>query len=349
MTTKMKMKLDPEETAVEAPELQTENQKEKKTVTISGKEFELEQRILKTESGEYDFYFLVIDSPDKWAPANEIKGHHVINIGQRKVNVQVSGVTLRDWSDVELKHPMPRTPDADQLKDESVENEHQRKCALVLAKRRCVFFELSTGKSIPGNTLDDKAVWLMQRNPRDIEDMFSAIQNRICNLQGGRLVDTYNSLASEAEGYSVKEFESFEDWGVASESTHQFLMNRQVDDYIIEIPLKGMSSEERMQIETECKDPVPPKIPARDPVTKRFDPTKLVSNFEDPAWQRKLQIVNEKRIAMTLTRCLMFQVPGDNYQEKYHWLAERLVGDVIQLKEYIEREIVGMGAHYDFF
>ena len=333
------------------PEQKKEEEKATRTVKIGDNEFPLEERVVETKEGEFGFYFLVVDSAEKWAAAEIFHGTHYLGgvSASQKMKVPMNGVSLKDWEEVERIHSLPKSPSPEDAEDPNIQDEYNRKQSEALAARRVMLFEISTGKKIPGETTEEKVAWLLKRNPRDIESMFTDLQNRICNLAEGHLVANYTEKTLEQQASSVKELTSFEDWSVASDATHYFRMHRQTEDYIVEFPLKGMSSEDRMAIEAACKDPKPPNIPARDPVTKRFDPSRIVPNYEDPAWLGRVRAVNQKRIAMYLDKCLVFKIPGDNEKERYDWASERVVGDIVRLRDFIEREITGMGQHYDFF
>lgn len=323
-----------------------------RTVSIDGKEYDLTRRVIGTKDGDRHYDFLVIDSPSKWAAAAEFKGSHDMQLGgDRPLRVGMRGLSYDEWARIEMQSPMPSLPeDADTDKPE-VLTEHERKVEMAIAQRRVLFFELSTGKTIPGAKLEEKALWLMQRSPKTITSMFESMQNVVCNFTDGPLINSYiyDSVMEKSDSAAFHEFSNFDDWTIASESRYFFRVHRQTDDYLVEFPLRGISAEDKQKIEDQTQTPPAPKILGRDPITKRMDPSRQIPNFNDPAWKERARTVQNKRIVMFFEACLVFEIPGSNYQEKYKWLSARLVGDIVRLRKYIETEIAGLGAHYEGF
>jgi len=325
-------------------------------VTLSSdKKFPLERRTLNVEGKDVPFDFLVIDSAEKWDVARGAHGEFLMETGQRDASDQLrfalSGLSLKEWEDIESANPIPSTPRDDELTD-ATRIQYELDFEIALMRKRVVVLEASTGRKIPGKTPEEKVQFLSQRNPRMTERLFAHVQDVICNLgeRPGELLEQYEMFmldSSKASG--VIDFNSFDDWDTAVNSQYCFRMSRPGDSYILEFPIKGISQEIRHKIETETREPQPPRIPNRDPITIRFDRTNLVPNYDDPAWMQRVKAIHQHRTAMYFDAALMFKVPGGNYMEKYRWISARLIGDVIRLKKYIEKEIVGLAGDLDFF
>lgn len=322
----------------------------------SGKKFPLERRTLNVEGRDVSFDFLVIDSAEKWDIASGVSGEFLMETGQHdassQLRVMLSGLSLKEWEDIEAANPIPTAPqDAELTEDSKAKYEHDFEIALM--RKRVAVLEASTGKTIPGGTTEEKVSFLGQRNPRMTERLFAHVQDVICNLNENPidgLLEQYEMfLLDSSKTSGVIDFNSFEDWDTAVNSQYCFRMSRSGDPYILEFPIRGISQEVRHKIETDTREPQPPRIPRRDPVTKRFDRSNLVLNYEDPSWLQRVKAIHQHRTAMYFDAALMFKVPGGNYMEKYGWISARLIGDVIRLKKYIEKEIIGLAGDLDFF
>ena len=315
--------------------------------TKDSKDTIIERRISDSFGTEVPYKFLVLDSTDKWPVAGNFSSHYDMPVlgSNSSIRFNLTGISLKEWESIEADNVIP----AQQEGQDDKEYESERDS--VVLKKEVAIFEKAIGQSIPGKKAEEKIDWLKQRNPGEIEALFRYIQNDLCNMRNGSMIDSYN-LALEhgkANEKEIRDFSNFEDWQTATTSQYTFRMQRPYEDYIIEVPLRGLSQELKKDIDAQTKDPEPPKMPHRDPKTNRFDPMDMRPNFSDPAWLRSSRAVNQKRTAMYMDACLMFDIPGSNWQEKYNWLADRLTGDVINIKNFIENDLVGFRSRYDFF
>lgn len=313
------------------------------------------KRTFRTETEAAEFDVLVVDRHDLWVAARDLSTTYNMPIvgSQKTRSFPLQGVSLRDWEHIEAIHTIPelKEDESDPEANSKIRIEHERKKAAAILRKQCAVFEKSTGKSIPGDTIDEKVNFLSQRNPGEIEALWNYIYLSMCSMTDGGLMQSYNTLAakSERDNSEILSFGSFEDWTTACETQYIFRMQRPFEKYIIEFPLRAISEEQKQAIEAETREPEAPRVPKRDPRTKRFDPTQLVPNLQDPAWLQSMRAINQKRTAMFFSACLTFNIPGDNWQDKYAWISEKLVGDVIRVKRFIEHEIVNIGSRYDFF
>lgn len=300
------------------------------------------------DGGDQSFEFLVIDSAEKWQPAKEFKSVYDMPIigTPKKIRFNLQGVSLADWEKIELDHKSPEWDG-----EGSISSEFEQRRDQILNEKFAHVFELALGRELPGLSYTEKANKLKELNPGEVQALFLFVQNTACNYRDGHLLQSYltatlNRTDSDSD---ITEFTNFEEWKVATEAAYIFRMHRPFEDYLIEFPLKNITSEVRSRIESECRDPDPPRKAKRDPKTKRLIPGETEPDFQDEHWLRKCRAVNQKKLVMFLDACLSFQVPGENQLKQYEWISQRLMGDVVRLKDFIEQELCGYASRYNFF
>jgi hypothetical protein len=310
-----------------------------------------EVRSVKNKNGVSNFNVLVVDTAEKWLPANAIHAAYNMPItgSNRSMRFNLYGVSLQDWEEAEINFPVPQRLEDENANDAAKQARLTAVDAAVIRKR-CFLFEKALQQQIPGKDIDEKVAYLSQRTTGEIEALHRFIEGSLANFTDGELLQTFHSMTMAAnEDNEVITFTGFGDWQVASETKYIFRMHRATEQHLVEFPLKGISEEVRKDIDLQCKDPEPPRIPRKDPTTGRFDPSVLVPNYEDYTWKKSVRAINQMRIVRLLSACLPFEIPGGNNQEQYKWLAQRAVGDVIRIRNFINNEILGVGARYDFF
>lgn len=296
---------------------------------------------------ETSFKFLVIDSPDKWLKAEAIQGNFdmpLLGMG-RTMRFPLRGISMKEWTDIEVQHKIPEW--TEEKKKPTDEFLAQRE--LVISAKRANVIELSSGKKIPGDDYMAKAVTLQKMNSGEVQSLYLYIQDVICANEDGSLMQQFRQVIADRAKQNVTEFTSFEDWQRASEFGYMFRMQRPTDDYILEFPLKNISAEAKLAIEMETRDPDPPMVPYRDPISNRFVPNQMVPDTNDMNWQSRCRAVGQKRLVMFLNACLPFQIPGENQMKQYEWVSGRLLGDVLRLQQFIENELCGYRSRFDFF
>lgn len=308
----------------------------------------LETRTYTTKDGvEHQFKFLVINNEERWREASEARGHfNMPLLGQgRSLRFQLCGISVKEWSDIELRHVIPQWSEENKKpSDEYIANRE-----LAIAAKRANVIEVSSGKTIPGEDYIAKAKSLQSLNNGEVHSLYLYIQDVICANEDGSLMQQFRQIISEQAAQNTVEFTDFVDWQRASEYGYFFRMQRPTDDYILEFPLKDIPADAKLAIEMETRDPDPPMIPYRDPATNRFVPNQMVPDHNDKNWQARCRVVSQKRLAMFLNACLPFQLPGENIQKQYEWVAGRLIGDVLRLQGFIENELCGYRSRFDFF
>jgi len=307
-----------------------------------------EQRKLKVEEREYEYPFLVISKAEDWRPALATQAKYDMPMPgtDRSMSFPMTGISLKIWEGIEARHVIPEWEGGgDPTKEFDVKRQ------AVIQQRNVCILEAALQKTIPGKNPDEKVAFLNERCPGEIEALFVFIHKRLCNwsTQEQPLLDQYLHHCALAHQNKVVEFKDFDDWTKASESQYTFRMQRATDQYIIEIPIKGLSRQNRDQIMEETKETEPPHVPVWDARKGAYDRTQTKPNRQDPAWLKVARAVHQKRTVMYLERCLPFEIPGTTGLDKYDWLAERLVGDVTKLKDFIETELLSYGSRYQNF
>lgn len=305
-----------------------------------------EKRMIEVAGIQKQFHVLVVDRPELWPPASTFHTKYRMELpgGVQAINFPLKGVSLEDWDAIEAKYIIPtwNVPD----EDPTPQYRQEREAALM--KKYIAILELSTGKTVPGDSAELKYTWLKERGYADIETILNFILDALCGNVSGRVLDEYRNAMSSGKACStIIEFTDFDDWKVASESKYVFRANRVLQDFIWEIPIKGISSSRKAEIENETQNPIAPMKPAQLP-NGRFDPTNLMPDTNDPHWLKNIRAVEQKRTILYLDECLPFAIPGKNISERYHWLSQRLVGDVRSLRSFLDKELLSYRGRYDF-
>lgn len=309
---------------------------------------EFETRTFRTKVGENVYSILVIDDAEKWQKAIDIKAEYGMKVSDdHEMTFDLSGISLAQWEEVEEQHVIPE--ERQNATDEAKAEIKQAGDKAELAKK-VKFFEIATGSKIPGETFEDKNIFLAERCVGHLEALYEYVTTSLVNLADGYLIREYlqATIEDDSKKTSVK-FTGFESWKKASETRITFLMNRPFDRYIIEFPLKGISEIQKREIEEQTPQPKPPMLPARTKSGRGFDPNNLEPNFNDPSWRNASRASMQKKTALLFDACLPFEIPGDNLKEKYDWIATHLVGDVIRIKNFIENNVLSSAGSIDFF
>lgn len=306
----------------------------------------LEKREVKgPDGGSYQFDFLVIDSPDKWALAEETKGQFLLPIlgTGRSIRFNMQGINLAKWNEVEERYTLP-----DSKEDIEPGQNYQAVYDRQMILKQLALLELAVGQKLPGTTDEERIKFMSDKSEADLEAMFNYITHHLCAMQDGSVVESYEVL-SRSNKQEVVDFTGFADWQAASQTNFNFRMQRPGDEFILEFPLKNIDMATRQAIDEKTKQPDPPQVPMRDPISKKLIQGQMVPNLKDPAWRKQCRSISQKRIVMYFEACLPFSIPGNNDFEKYGWISKRLLGDVVRLKEFIEKKILDYSSRYDFF
>lgn len=296
---------------------------------------------------------LVVDSPEKWLAADMRKVTMSMELpgNNRVLRIPMRGLSMTEWTNVEQTHPIPEwnaeedgpePGDFQQLKTDAIDN------------RVIAIMEIATGQKFPGESLEAKREWLRKRNEAECDAIRAFIRRNLQNFSNDNapltmpLLNRYE-LDQSLQPINEVEFASFEDWKAATEVEHVLRFQRWGDPYIVEIPMRSLSAELSNSILENTKEPTPPKVPMRDALTGTFIRGEDRYNRHDMQYLRKLRAANQLRLAKFCNACLMFAIPGENELAQYQWLAGRLAGDVTRVQSFIENDILGITARYNFF
>lgn len=303
-------------------------------------------RVFKDErGGERPFKVLVIDSPEKWLPSETVVATYDMPIlgTNRFKRFKFTGISLAAWDDLESAHVIPIWQ-GDGLPNEAFNIEKEK----VSREKMVHVLEVSLGEKIPGSTWAEKATWLEKMNMGEFQALYMAAQYEGCNLSDGNLLGDYITLSSMNR--QVEEFTGFGKMDDASKSQYFFRQQRPGDNYIIEFPLRGISAKQREEIDNECKEPEPPKIPKRDHARGgALDFKNMIPNLQDKQWLDRCRVVGRRRTMMYFNACLPFAIPGTTIQEQFDWLGGKVVGDIVKLKRFMTEEITSYASRYNSF
>lgn len=317
----------------------------------------MEVRTLTEEDGSQSvFDVLVIDKPEKWLPAKEHT--HQISLRTPGTNnakrFNLSAISYKDWEKIEDSNPLPEAKMDDYGQENVNDPSYLEAHAKVAEQRNILFVEASLGEKIPGEKPEDKIVWLSKRSAGEFERLVSTIRNTMGAISDGSLLDQYVAATMALANKTpvvVSEVKSLADWEEVSsnDSYGSFRICRPFENYIVEFPVKAISTEQRMQIEKLCNPPIAPKGPYVDPITNRIDPRRVAPNYKDPHYLSKVNQMHAKKMLLLVQAALTFDIPGSNDEECMKWLTDRTVGDVIKLRRFIDEELLGYKQQFDSF
>lgn len=309
-----------------------------------------DRKMTSKDGMEYDFKVLVVDSPDKWKAASELKHDFSMPLpgSQTSIKFPMQGISYSQWEDTERNTLLPEAEINEETNKPIVTAEFTNERERMISLRRLRLLEISVGCSIPGATDDDKIDWLQERSNGDIEALHTVINSVVGGMNDGPILTRYQTVSRSSSEGNVIAFKSFDDWTVASESSCYFRVQHYMEDFITEFPLRNIPKKLKMEIDEQTKDPEPPKIMKRDSAGK-LDFKSFEFNFRDPHYIKKSIAVQHKRMVMLCEATLMFELPGSSMQDKWNWLSSRLFGDVHRLETFISDSILGVGSRFNFF
>lgn len=292
------------------------------------------------------FPVLVINTPEKWKEAETFHASYRMPIAGGFQAFPLHGVSLKDWSDANYAVTIPEWEGAEGTEDAGFILSKQQ----AILHKQVLVFEKSFGQIIPGDKPEDKIQFLAKRATGELEAIYTFIQHQMCNWEDASdLLPKYMAVANRSTLNKTKEVISFLDWKEATEASYFFRMQRRGETFLCEFPLKAISQEQKTRIDQECILPEPPPMPIFKREERERTGQNTRPNRQDPKWLATVRSINEKRTILYFNACLPFTIPGENEKEQYDWVAKRLVGDVDQLKTYIETELLSYGSRFQYF
>ncbi len=303
----------------------------------------IEERTIKSGDKEYTFNFLVIDKPDLWLPANLFTSEFTMPIiGKNKaIKFRLNGISYSQWEKMEFDY---RTPDEMPRNTKTEIIAYEEAVEKIKNKRKVYLFELSTGKKIEGETIEQKIENLQRIGVGESDALYAKIIDSFA--MDGTILQSYNSLISS--NTEVIEADSFDIWCSSSESGYSLRMQRRFEDFIIEIPLKQLKESTKKEIEEATREDLPPSRHGKNQMG-RIDPSVIEYNYDDPKWKASRKVKARKRLVMQLDALLPFQIPGTTYEEKYNWIGDRLLYDVLTMRNFIDTELFEYSSRINFF
>jgi hypothetical protein len=216
-----------------------------------------------------EFKVLVLDSPDKWEEAVNVKFSRDIQIDSKKIKLNLRCVPYGAYKYISENFEVPE----EYSEEEDDSQQKSDSSDLIILKRKVLFFEAATGSPIAGKDLDEKAVNLAKRPIAIVDKIFDIINHWACAVIDDDSTEEFNAVRNkESTVVECNNIDDVFDSG-SNVSDRVFTFTRPFQDFIIQVPLKSISSERRSQIENECKIPPPPRRPG-----KNFDVLLLASD-----------------------------------------------------------------------
>jgi hypothetical protein len=279
---------------------------------------------------------LVIDSPDKWSCADDLKFTDVIQRGSQNVRINLQCIPFSTNVYVNDFYPIPNESDFVNKSEYVIESE---KIKLI---RKAIFIETALGISLKGSSIEEKASSLSLFPANYIDRLSDIISNKAASLHDGVLAQAYKK--SEESGAKIKDIKNEDIFDFSECPFVHFRTARPFEDYLIEFPLKQLTTEDRSRIESDNVIPDPPNRPGRG-----FDTKNSVPWPEEPGYKARIGKMAIKKTIDFLQACLPFEIPGNNVHEKHNWIGKRPAGDVLKLKLFIQMELVDYSWAVNFF
>lgn len=303
---------------------------------VTEQQIKLETRKFSTGENEAEFSIFRIEKASDWKPAIDYRMPLQIKLDHgRRLQMMATAISLSQWTEVEYKNPIPEETEADKANKDAF----QKKLDSVTMNRRVLILELSTGKKIPGTTIEEKRQWLEQLGASELDAMYNQLLEHCSGMGIGDELATYMMFADRPENSKIVAADSFEDWMTASQTGTTFRFQRPSEYFICEIGLKQLSREAKDKIADAAKEPMPPGKPGKNPTTGIPDPNFMEYNWNDLRYLEALRSVQKMRMVMQLETVLPFPIPGSDLNEKFKWIGDRAMGDVIKLTRYIDNEL----------
>lgn len=304
----------------------------------------MERRDIQMENGERQFHVQMIREPEDWPEAHDFVIQYDMPMPgtMQSMRFPLRGISLKRYEMIEDHYPIPPQIDPTQPIDLMAVQAR----AKALNAKYMALIEEAVGKLIPGTTPEDKMLWFSARGVGDIESLVNHIYNTVGGNKQSPASDMYRQAISSGK-QSVIEFNDFADWKTATETNYVFHMVRPFQDTIMEISLKGISAQAKEIIEEETREKPAPLAAAPLP-GGGFDGRNLIPDYQNPHWKKSQRACMQKRTVLYLDQCLPFKLPGSTHMEKYDWLSRRLMGDVINLRNFMDRELLSYRERFDF-
>lgn len=321
-------------------------EEEEKNIGVEIREFKLEGESIK-------YKMLNITKPEQWQPASDFKlFFNMVSPGSETTSVwELNGISYGDISRLNELYEEPffeERSECSASEQIALKNHYEKEKSKWENSRRVSILEMATGYSVPGETLEEKIEFITTRDAGELEALNHYIADICTSLSEGREAEMMKQIASLSTA-SVKKVSNFNDWVKSSGTQAFFRICRPFQDYIVQIPLAGISSKRKLEIDSECMTPIPPKVMGIDPATGRPSPKYLKDNTKDKDYIRAVNAVNDKWIVLMADECLPFKIPGETLEEKKVWISQRLAGDVYKLRQFINAELCGVLSRYNFF
>lgn len=289
--------------------------------------------------------FLVIDSPEKWKPATSFSNKLTLTVGKTRLSMPIRPLSYLQWESVELSFPMPSRMQSESAQDFEVRTNHVKNL------RRVTVIELSTGKQIPGKSMDDKIAWVSRLGTGEMQSVFVNILDNYSGVSEGELIAGYRDTieAGDMQECVAVELDTMEDWMSASQVGSTYRTQRSFENYIIEFPLRQITDEAKARIDQSCKEPLPPGKPGLDPRTQLPSQAHMQYDWEEPRYLEALRATNRLKTVLLFEAVLPFPIPGSKNEEKFEWLGARLMGDVHKLRTHIENNLLNYQSRLHFF
>ncbi len=287
---------------------------------------------------DLEYKVLVLDSPEKWEDADQITFKENIQRGTKSYQAQFKCIPFSTNAYLNESHPIP---DENSIPDKSA---YELELETAKMSRRVIMIEQALGVTFPGENLTGKINHLSKFGGVYIDRISDIISNQACCLADGDMVEFYNR--SSELGVVTPTVKSNEDLFNMNEEepTSFFRFQRPFQDFMIEMPLKSLTTEERSRIEHENRIPDPPRRPG-----KGFDTRNPVPWPEEPSYKAKVAKIKIRKMIDYIQTCLPFEIPGNNPQEKYNWISKKPAGDILKLQLFIQSELVDYTWGVNFF
>jgi len=290
---------------------------------------------------------LLVDSPDKWPEAKDIKYQWTFQALQGLLAFDLRAISQAEES--EIVGMVPRVE-----KGNKSDEEFQREQQMFMAQHVVLTLERGWGKEFPGKTAAEKVAWI-ENQLAGQAGVYTEMNAAIQALSGYGTMPMWliprdasgrtSAVVDREKPATTVAISDPEAWAKIAVGKQMYRIHRAGITY--EWPTVPVPTKIDREISQQTSDPDPPQIVQYAPGTGR--PTGSKPDPNDSAYVATLERNMRLRQMLHIEAALPFDIPGANADEKCAWLAQRPAGDVDALYKFVTVDLHNLGLATDFF
>jgi len=278
-----------------------------------------------------------ITSPEQWTAAVEVAASCRLTTLGRPCQFQIRPLSFAEETDIYKEIPLPQLL-AEKMNDpEYLDQIAAKRFMRIVSIIDTCWVVQGKKHAIPGDTLDQKVTWFQENIWRGGE--VPRLYAQILRLSG------YDSSHQEEESAGNILMMSPDDWAKASQAPSVLVFERSGQP--IAFRVTGIPGGKLKDIEKKTDAGMPPKEFKRE--LDGHMSKKPAPNPDNPAYKARVAELAIARNILTLEAGLGLSLPGKTMAEKSTWLGERPAGEVVELLNFLRKDVLAYREQADFF